>query len=93
MFDALSEKLVSKKDIENWMKTNKKIIFVHLLDLDQPKRPLSFNETDITKNRPISPSRHLENTTADERVSFTLEKEIIDDEKDEIVYSSTSNIM
>ena len=47
----------------------------------------------MTKKRPISPARHLMNTTADERVSFTLEKEIVDDEKDEIVYSSTSNIM
>ncbi len=66
---------------------------IFLLDLDQSKRPLSFDETDITKKRPVSPTRHLENTAADERVSFTLEKEIIDDEKDEIVYSSTSNIM
>jgi hypothetical protein len=54
---------------------------------------LPFDETDITKNRSISPKRHLLNTTADERVSFSLEKEIIDDDKDEIVYSSASNIM
>ncbi len=63
------------------------------LDLDQSKRLLSFDETDIATKRPVSPTRHLDNTTADERVSFTLEKEILDDEKDEIVYSSTSNVM
>jgi hypothetical protein len=47
----------------------------------------------MNKKRPISPDRHLVNTTADERVSFSLEKDIFDDDKDEIVYSSTSNIM
>ena len=64
-----------------------------LIDLDSSKRLLSFNETDITAKRPVSPTRHLDNTTADERVSFTLEKENLDDEKDEIVYSSTSNVL
>lgn len=64
-----------------------------MLDLDQQKRPLSFDETDMTKKRQISPARHLVNTTTDERVTFTLEKDILDDDKDEIVYSSTSNIM
>ncbi len=67
--------------------------FFYLLDLDQTKRSLSFDETDMNKKRPISPDRHLVNTTADERVSFSLEKDIFDDDKDEIVYSSTSNIM
>jgi hypothetical protein len=47
----------------------------------------------MTKKRQLSPGRHLDNTTADERVSFSLRNEIIDDEKDEVVYSSTSNIM
>ncbi|CAM4776642.1 unnamed protein product [Rotaria magnacalcarata] len=64
-----------------------------MICLDQEKRSLSFDETTIAKKQQIFPSRHLDNTTADERVSFSLEKEIIDDDKDEIVYSSTSNII
>jgi len=75
------------------MKKRKKLTLclLYLIDLEQYKRLPSFDETNDTKKRQISPAHHLDNTTADERVSFTLEKEILDDDKDEIVYSSISN--
>jgi len=75
------------------MKKRKKLILclLYLIDLEQYKRLPSFDETNDTKKQQISPDHHLDNTTADERVSFTLEKEILDDDKDEIVYSSISN--
>ncbi|CAF1123529.1 unnamed protein product [Rotaria sordida] len=63
------------------------------MSLEQNKRSLSFDETNIAKNQQIYPTRHLDNTTADERVSFSLDKEFPDDDKEEIVYSSASNII
>ncbi|CAF0758440.1 unnamed protein product [Adineta ricciae] len=51
---------------------------------------------DKDKHRPsnvrLSPARHLDNPATFERVSFTLEKDVVDTEKDEVVYSSASNI-
>ncbi|CAF4085255.1 unnamed protein product, partial [Rotaria sp. Silwood2] len=61
--------------------------------LDQDKCSLSFDETNVAKRQQIFSTRHLDTTTADERVSFSLEKELPDDDKDEIVYSSTSNMI
>ncbi|CAF5134276.1 unnamed protein product, partial [Rotaria sp. Silwood1] len=61
--------------------------------IDHDKRSLSFDETNVAKKQQIVPPRHLDTTTTDERVSFSLEKELPDDDKDEIVYSSTSNMM
>lgn len=67
------------------------MLWFNCLDLDQRRRASLFDQTDLIRKISLSPTRTLENTKADERVSFTLEKDIVDDEKDEIVYSSTSN--
>ena len=65
-----------------------------LLGLDQYKPLLPVDETDIAEQQhQISPARRVDDTTAAERVSFSLKKEMIEYEKDEIVYSSASNIM
>jgi hypothetical protein len=77
------------------MKINKKKgnFYIYLLGLEQYEGLLSIDGTNIAKNRPISPARHVDNTPAIERISFSLEKEVTDDDKDEVVYSATSNIM
>ena len=67
--------------------------------LEQHQTPLPYDEPALAEETqaPVSPARHQDNAiaAADERVSFTLKKEIPgdddDDEKDEVVYSATSN--
>jgi len=54
---------------------------------------LSFDETDLLKKQTISTSRLVENMTAGERVSFALEKDIPDDDKEEVVYNSIAERM
>jgi hypothetical protein len=61
------------------------------LDLDQYKSAFTFDETDNDRQPTISPARRLEKATTDERVSFTLKTEGLDQEKDEIVYNCISN--
>lgn len=94
----LSEKkLVANKDLLNWMRTNKaeeRNAPTHVwssLDLGQPPSPALADRTDTDKVSIVSPARSLQNTTTGERVSFTLKKQVSDDEKDEVVYSSISN--
>ncbi|CAF0805774.1 unnamed protein product [Adineta steineri] len=65
---------------------------IRKISLGQCEHGSSIDKIDNIKEQQISPAHHLDTTPAIERASFTLEKEILDDEKDEIVYSSTSNI-
>lgn len=59
-----------------------------LLDLVRDQTTIDTNQQQDRKKIPILPVR---NNITDERISFTLEKDLIDNDKEEVVYSSRSN--
>ena len=66
---------------------------MYFIGFDQDQRSSVIDGKDLVKYGQIHSEHHLSSTTTDERVTFSLEKEFLDDDKEEIVYSSTSNGM